>query len=185
MTDGNNVLLTDGAGRVAPLKGGGFGPHLEEFAAFLPALNRESDRGMALIATSFVDELLKRTLQAFHVDHPRSLKLVDGFGAPLGDMATRTTACFALGLISETEADEADRLRKIRNRFAHDIHVAFDDQKITAMCGNLVMAAQDYGDVVVGARGRFATSATGLILNLTNRPHYVSRQRRKFTAWPY
>ena len=29
-------------------------PHLKDFFAFLPELNKESDRGMALIATSFI-----------------------------------------------------------------------------------------------------------------------------------
>jgi len=161
------------------------GTHLAEFMAFLPKFNAESDRGMVLIATSFLDELLKRTLMAFQIEHRRSTQLVDGFAAPLGDMATRTAATFALGLISGQEADEADNLRRVRNRFAHDIHVSFDDEAIVTLCAKLTMAAGDYGDVVVGPRGRFGSSATALILNLTNRPHYVSLQRRSFTPWPY
>jgi hypothetical protein len=31
-------------------------PHLAEFTAFLPELDKETDRGMVLIATSFIDE---------------------------------------------------------------------------------------------------------------------------------
>jgi mannitol operon repressor len=46
------------------------------------------------------------------------------------------------------------------------------------------MAAQDYDDVVVDARGRYTTAAVALIMNLTNRPAYVSRKRRKPEDWP-
>lgn len=172
----------DGWVRVPP---GELKPHLREFGAFLDELNRESDRGVVLIATSFIDELLRRSLEAFTIDHDRSRRMLDGFGAPLGDLATRTSACFALGLLSEREADDADNLRRIRNRFAHDIHVSFDDPKIAALCGKLGFAVRNYPDVVVPPRGQFSTAATALILNLTNRPHYVGQHRRDASVWPY
>jgi DNA-binding MltR family transcriptional regulator len=159
-------------------------PHLEEFLAFLPKLAKESERGMVLIGTSFIDELLKRTLLAFLVEDSQCVKLVDGFNAPLGSLSTRTAAAYALGLISEKENAEADTLRRIRNRFAHDIHVSFADQIIIDLCKNLTMAAEDYGDVGVVPQGRFTTSATALILNLTNRPHHVAIERRYEKSWP-
>jgi hypothetical protein len=34
-------------------------PHLKDFLAFLSEHYKESDRGMALIATSFIDDLLR------------------------------------------------------------------------------------------------------------------------------
>jgi len=111
--------------------------------------------------------------------------LLEGFNAPLGTLSTRIAAAAALGLISEREAKEADRLRKIRNFFAHHVHISFDDQNIRDLCGNLEMAAQDYGDVVVNTRGRFSTSAVALIMNLTNRPHYVGQERLQPRAWTY
>ena len=160
-------------------------PHLAEFSAFLPELNKESDRGLVMIAMSFVDELMRRTLLAFLLEGDTSSSLVEGFNAPLGSLATRCAAAFALGLISERELKEADTLRKIRNQFAHHVHVSFENQSIGNLCKNLTMAAEEYGSVTVGARGRFTTAAVALILHLTNRPHYVSRQRRQFSEWPY
>src|ERR1700730_7129354 len=100
-------------------------PHLAEFSAFLPELKKETDRGMVLIATSFIDELVRRTLLAFLLESDTSSSLVEGFNAPLGSLATRCAAAFALGLISERELQEADTLRKIRNQFAHHVHVSF------------------------------------------------------------
>jgi hypothetical protein len=159
-------------------------PHLKDFAAFLPELNKESDKGMVLIATSFVDKLLKRIVLVFLVEGKPGLSLVDGFNAPLGTFSSRTAAAVALGLIPDREYKECDILRKIRNQFAHHVHISFEDNGIRDQCRNLTMAAQDYDEVVVDARGRFSTSAVCLILNLTNRPHYVAKSRRSFSGWP-
>jgi mannitol operon repressor len=166
-------------------------PHLAEFSAFLPELNKESDRGLVMIAMSFIDELMRRTLLAFLLEGNSSSSLVEGFNAPLGSLATRCAAAFALGLISEQELKEADTLRKIRNQFAHHVNVSFENQSIGNLCKNLTMAAQDYSvvqdrrTVTAGARGQFSSAAVCLILRLTNRPHYVSLQRRQFSEWPY
>src|SRR5260221_3699668 len=134
-------------------------PHLKEFLAFLPELNKETDRGMVMIACSFIDELMRRIVLSFLIEDTVSKSLVDGFNAPIGTFATRSAAAFTLGLISEQELGECDALRKIRRRFAHHVHVSFDDQNIRDLCKNLTMAAQDYGDVMVGARGQFSTAS--------------------------
>lgn len=160
-------------------------PHLKDFMRFLPELNRKSDRGRVLISCSYLDDLLRQTLVAFFVDDERSGKLVSGFSAPLGTFSTRITAAFALGLITDREYRELETLRKIRNAFAHSIHVSFGDQSISNLCANLTYAAASYGEVIVAARGQYTTAATALILNLVNRPHYLGRSRRKAGDWPY
>lgn len=160
-------------------------PHLAGFVDFLPELNRESDRGQSLVACSFLDDLLKRILSAHFAHQEVGLKLVEGFNAPLGTFSTRIAAAFALGLVTEREYRELEILRRIRNRFAHEIHIAFDTNAVRDLCGNLSMAAPSYGDVVVDARGQHSTAACGLILTLTNRPEYVRRARRAPEKWPY
>lgn len=159
-------------------------PHLREFLGFLPDLNRESDRGRVLIACSYLDDLLRRTLLAFLVRGRTSERLVDGFNAPLGTFSTRTAAAYSLGLITDREFKEAETLRRIRNNFAHEIKVSVETPKVTGLCKSLTMAAQDYGDVVVDARGMFTTSAVALISDLINRPHYVSRKALTSVTWP-
>jgi mannitol operon repressor len=159
-------------------------PHLGEFFDFLPELNKESDRGRVLISCSYLDELMRRILLAFVIDRDSSPRLFDGFNAPLGTFSTRTAAAYALGLITEREFNECETLRRIRNRFAHDVHASFDTQDIRDLCHNLTKAAQNYDAVVVDARGRYTTAAVALILSLTNRPAYVSRKRRQPEDWP-
>jgi mannitol operon repressor len=159
-------------------------PHLREFFGFLPELNKESDRGRVLISCSYLDDLMRRILLAFVIDRDSSQRLVEGFNAPLGTFSTRTAAAYALGLITEREFKECDTLRRIRNRFAHDMRASFDAQDIGDLCRNLTMAAQDYDAVVVDMRGRYTTAAVALILGLTNRPVYVARKRRQPEDWP-
>jgi mannitol operon repressor len=161
-------------------------PHLKEFLEFLPEFNRESDRGMVLIATSFIDDLLKRTLLAFFIEGEATTALIEGFNAPLGTFAIRTAAAAGLGLISDAEFKECNTLRKIRNKFAHHVRMSFADRSVIDLCGNLSLAPPSYATTVtVGAAGQFSGAATALILNLVNRPHYVAEQRRAAKTWPY
>ncbi len=160
-------------------------PHLREFTAFLKELNKESERGAVLISAAMIDDLLERTILAFLMDHAEAKKLLDGFNAPLGTLAARALAAFSLVLLSETEYRDCERLRKVRNAFAHNVHMSFEDQSVKDICKNLELSAKDYGEVRVDARGQYTSAATALILNLTNRPHYAAQRRLKFRGWPY
>ena len=160
-------------------------PNLEEFAPFIDDLNRESERGAVLISVSYLERQLKEIVSAFLCEGNASARLLEGFNAPLGTLAARASAAAALGFISGREYRELETIRKIRNQFAHDHRTSFSDQGIVDRCQNLAFSAKDYGDVVVDSRGQFTTATLALILNLTNRSHYVSKKRLKFQNWPY
>lgn len=160
-------------------------PHLREFNEFLWALNKESARGAVLISAAMIDDLLGRVILAFLLDHVETSRLLEGFNAPLGTFSARALAAFSLGLLSEQEFRECERLRKIRNVFAHDVHASFENQSVKDTCKNLELSAKDYGEVVVDARGQFTSAAVSIILNLTNRPHYAAQRRLKYSRWPY
>jgi mannitol operon repressor len=115
-------------------------PHLAEFSCFLPELNKESDRGRVMVSYSFLDELMRRILLAFFIDRESSQQLLDGFNARLGTFSTRTAAAYTLGLISQAEFKACETLRRVRNRFAHDVHASFDQQDIRDLCRNLTKA---------------------------------------------
>src|SRR5579872_3892781 len=122
-------------------------PHLREFKAFLDLLNKESERGAALIAAAMVDDLLERSLRAFLLDHKEIERLLEGFNAPLGALSARALAAFGVGLLSEREYRECERIRKIRNVFAHNVNASFEDQNTKDICANLEYAARREGDV--------------------------------------
>ena len=160
-----------------------FPPHLREFGEFLEASNKESERGLALISTAMIEDLLERSILAFLLDHAETKRLLQGFNAPLGTLSARALAALALGIMSESEYRDCERLRKIRNEFAHNVHASFEDQKIKDICANLEFSAKEYGGVGIGARAQFATGATALIVGLTNRTRYVAQQRLKYGDW--
>lgn len=160
-------------------------PNLKEFLPFLDTHNAESPRGAVLVACSFLDEQLRSVIDAFLVEASDKAQLLEGFNAPLGTFSARIKTAHALGLISDAEKDDCDTLRKIRNEFAHDHRTRFEDQKIIDLCKNLHHAAKDYGEVTVSPYGQFSSSAVGLILNLVNRPHYVSKARLQKRTWEY
>jgi len=160
-------------------------PHLRDFMAFLNHLNQESERGQVLISASILDDLLMKTLQAFLIRGRSADKLLAGFNAPLGAFSARVEVTHAMGLISDEEHHDATVIRKIRNEFAHTLTASFDDQGIKDQCASLHSSAKDSGEADVSTRGQFSTAATGLILNLTNRPHYVGKKRLAWGLWPY
>jgi hypothetical protein len=160
-------------------------PHLKEFFAFLDILNKKSERGAMLVAATMIDDLLERCIKSFLVEDEEIDRLLVGFNAPLGTLSARTLAALALGILSKDEYKECERLRKIRNVFAHNIHSSFEEQRLIDLCADLEMSAKDNDNVIVGGRGKYTTSAISIILNLTNRPHYATKRRLKFNGWSY
>jgi len=165
-------------------------PNLAKFWPYLELLQKESDRGKVLISTGFIEEQLKEVLLGSMLQGKTAEDLVDGTNAPLGTFSARIAACYVLGLISDDEHHDLTLIRRIRNDFAHDIHTSFETPSVIDRCKTLRLKAHDYssqkmGDVVVTPAGQFQTSAVSLKMNLTNRPTYVSRQRRVYGNWPY
>ncbi|MGA1982667.1 MAG: MltR family transcriptional regulator [Acidobacteriaceae bacterium] len=134
-----------------------------------------------------IDDLLAKSILAFLVEIDENKKLVDGFNAPLGAFSARILAAYALGILEETEYQECERIRKIRNEFAHNVKASFKSQKIIDITSTLHFSAKD--DPTKGQRlptkGKFTTAAVALILNLTNRPRYASDRRLKAQIWAY
>ncbi|MDX2210776.1 MAG: hypothetical protein SFV20_10515 [Sphingopyxis sp.] len=158
-------------------------PHLVDFIPFLAVLNEESDRGRALVAASFLENQLQDIISAYLVRGTAQRQLLEGFNAPIGSLSTKIVLASALGLISDGERRECDLIRKVRNKFAHNVHASFEDADIRDICGGLSFAAANYGSVVVPAVGRFTTSSVALISRLNNRAIYASRVRLKVRRW--
>ena len=155
-------------------------PHLVDFASLLHDLNKESERGAVLISSAYIEGQLKKIIAAFLLRGAAGKKLLNEFSGPLGTFAAGAAAAEALGLISEDEGSDLTVIRKIRNEFAHNHRAAFSDEHIAQKCHLLKHCVKD-----TDARGQFTTAAVSLILNLTNRPHYVSQKRLKRETWPY
>ncbi|MDD9900930.1 MAG: MltR family transcriptional regulator [Alphaproteobacteria bacterium] len=153
--------------------------YFEDFGIFIDVFNSETDRGKVLIALSYIDELLRRTLLAFLTENDVSLKLVDGFNAPLGTLSTRNAIAYSLGLILDIEYQDIETLRKIRNLYAHNVHTSFENEKIINLCKNLRMAHS----TTTETKERFCTSAIGIITGFSGRAECVHKYKLSPCVW--
>lgn len=154
-------------------------PHLKDFSEFLTEFNKETERGAALAAAAFLDDLLGRVISNFLISNDSGHALMDGFNAPFGTLSARIAACHAMGLISDIEFRECEIVRKVRNEFAHKVKMSFENDRVKSLCA--LMKGSVPGEKK--ARGQFTSAAVILILNLTNRPHYVAQRSLKYGEW--
>lgn len=129
-----------------------------------------------------MDEKLRDILKAYLRDGKSNDLLLEGFNAPLGSLSMRATMTHALGLVSSKEYNEISILRKVRNKFAHEVQMCFEDQSVADLCSNLQFAARGEKET---PRSLYTTSAVRIILNLTNRPNYVHKEKCTENSWPY
>ena len=157
----------------------------EDLATLLVEMDGESDRGLALVALSAIDDQLRLVLAAFMLEDRRTIDLLEGRNAALGTLAARISACLSLGLIEPLEFDEIETLRKIRNRFAHDLTGAsFSNDTVRQLCSNLKSPLPGWrDDLASDARFRFKNAASAIMTRLVYRPHWVRLERRESRVW--
>ncbi len=144
----------------------------QEFQAFLNNLKKESDRGMVLISGALLDDLLERCICSLLLDHPRVNQLFES--GPLGSLSSRALMAFLLGILSDSEYQECERVRKVRNFFAHEVGCTFQTQKVKDICSSFSFIANTEGG---DSRSHFLASAIALFLALWKRPSHVSQRR--------
>ena len=92
----------------------------------------ESDRAAALVAAALLDENLESLLRAYMVSDQDEVEHL--LGTSLQSLGARLRACYCLGLISHDEADDLRVIKTVRNHFAHNLHVSFDDPTVVKNC---------------------------------------------------
>jgi len=105
-------------------------------------LLEESDRGCVLIGAAALDNAMEDLLRQIFSADPAILKksvepLLEPNG-PLGSYSAKTQVLNALGLLTLDIYGDLERIRKIRNRFAHVRDpVSFDDQSVIDVVASL------------------------------------------------
>ena len=65
------------------------------------------------------------------------MKRLFEYNQPLGNFSGKISLSYCLGLIDKVVKDDLNLVRKIRNRFAHDLYVTFADEEIKSWCQGL------------------------------------------------
>ena len=149
----------------------------EAVTAYFEQIMKESERGQVLISCSFLEDTLGRMLKSFLVKSESSNKLLTGFNAPLSTFSARIKACNAMGLLTNDEMMEIEIHRKIRNKFAHQISMSFEDQSVVDLCLNLTRKTEQFDADKPTARENYVSSTTIMNLTLISRLSRIPNSR--------
>lgn len=113
--------------------------HLEltNYNDMVDVFHQESDRGAAVLAGSYVENLLGSYL--IHCMEDKSVKdKIFSSNGPLSSFSQRIEVAQAFGYIDKKTASRLDLIRKIRNHFAHHpFDASFDHSPVKDWANNL------------------------------------------------
>lgn len=113
---------------------------LVDYNKIVDGFHKESDRGAAILASSFVEVFLEKLIRHFLRKETIVDGLFDGYG-PLSTFAFKSDMAFAIGYINENIYRDLKFIRKIRNHFAHHPgEASFDKNPVKDYCKELSTA---------------------------------------------
>ena len=95
------------------------------------------DRAIAIVGATFLEMVLEHILRAYLVDDEEAVGRLLEYDQPLGNFSRKTALVYCLGLIYKPVRDDLDLVRRIRNRFAHDLYASFEDEQVKSWCSAL------------------------------------------------
>jgi hypothetical protein len=137
-------------------------------SAFFDSLDAESDRGVALCARAFFENLMGGFLSAYFVDHPASSELLQS-NTGLRSFASRLNCCRALRIVDNDQYKQLKIVSKVGNEFAHDLMANFDSPRIKEIAKILhtsVFEREPASDDRAPEKGRDAFTVSCLVLAL-------------------
>ena len=103
-------------------------------------LQGASDRAAAIVGASLVDESLTDALRTMLHQHSKTLARLFDQPGPIGTFSAKIDLGLAIGAYGERLHSDLDTIRRIRNRFAHNLSVgSFADQTCRDLAMNLRM----------------------------------------------
>lgn len=134
------------------------------------------DRGLVLSLAAFAEEALGEILKSFMTPSAATTQLIDGFNAPLGTFSSRIKAAYAIGLITKEQFLDLERLRKIRNEFAHSWKpVDISKQKVAALIDSMTFSRIDdhFPDT---PSEKIRSSMSCLLVELRSSTHQIKKK---------
>lgn len=151
---------------------------IEDVVKFRQSLSKETDRGCALYASSYIDEALRVLFASFLVKNGKiDEDLFIGKDSPLSSFSSRVKLSYYLGLISRDERSDLNTIRKIRNEFAHSPNdIDFTDSKISSLCNNLKSTCHDKSH---RPRGHFTAACMAMLAAIHTKSAMVEHLNEK------
>jgi DNA-binding MltR family transcriptional regulator len=107
--------------------------------AIFEEIQRQEDRGAAIIAGSFLDEFLLKAISSVLIDDEKSVEEIFEGTAPLATFSAKIEMAYLMGLMSKRSRTLANAIRNVRNDFAHKLQpLTFDTSLIKGKCQTLL-----------------------------------------------
>lgn len=120
---------------------------IEAFFAIRAELTKESDRGCALLAASFLDYKIELLLRSKLCGTKSILDETFGINGAAGSFSAKINLSYSLGLLPKIMFDDIHTLRKIRNKFGHSIEInSFEEKSIKDLAKNLKYHIREIAD---------------------------------------
>jgi hypothetical protein len=143
---------------------------LREWVCALADIRMGSDREAAILATSMIDRALEFALIEKFVELTEAQKeaIFEGMG-PLSSFSAKIKLAHALGVAGDQAKSDLERIRKIRNAFAHSFApITFDTPEVSVLCARIVFPTMtkeiipkiDEHWEIETAKGKFLMAAT-------------------------
>ena len=108
---------------------------------FMEDLQKETDRGVALVGAAFLDDAVRALIRAAFIGESETADRLFEYPRPLHSFAARMDLAYCMGLIGKAMYQDLGLVREIRNRFAHQHHpAAFEDAEIRDLCARFQTA---------------------------------------------
>lgn len=91
---------------------------------------KTDERAIAIIGGTFIEMALEHVLKGFFPENDKEVEKLFEFNQPLGNFSNKINIAYCLGLIDRLIKKDLDLVRKVRNKFAHDLYVTFEDPQI-------------------------------------------------------
>jgi DNA-binding MltR family transcriptional regulator len=162
-------------------------PDLDSFLGMLSQLAGESDRGVALIMTAWLDDALDGYLRTRVIQEKKLIEDLFAQDRPLSTFSARINVAYAFAHISSDLYHDLHVIREIRNRFAHErTQFTFETQEIADRCKNLQLI-QNHNAKETDERKRVHTRRDEFLLTaLMYAAYFISRTddpTGKVTFW--
>ncbi len=109
---------------------------LEEFSKMF-TYNIGDDRAIVIIGSAFLETILEHILIEFLPEDEKEVEILLSYDKPLGTYSNKVRMVYCLGLIEKKVMNDLKLIGKIRNRFAHNLSVSFEDKDIGSWCKEL------------------------------------------------
>lgn len=147
-------------------------------ARFAQEVESETTRGRVLNLTSFIDELLIKSLKNYFPNSAHADSLLTSLEGCLSTIIYRANIAYSLSLLRKREYEAIKIIAKVRNEFAHKWDgIDFESNEVSKLIKKLPSDYFEYFDGSNKARFQFVCSQ--IISELLERHKYARRIKER------